>query len=452
MAAKTSHYYLDYTVLLEEDFYLVVERLISETPDVTFYLDANVYRRIEDYRTLGQISEALMLENFVNLFAALGNALQIDTNDGFDPSPLMPMASSLTVLTQQQKLVDNFASLGKKTQFLRYLDGQLTPFARGVNENGKAFFLERDVYVASFDITNLTYVYSPRYGYLHLDKTKAFSGGEGVCYRTYNGLFCKLYYKKHLTYVNYKKLQTMVERGCSTPYISWPLDLLYYRNQFVGYLMEELTDTKSVDELRDDGFTEFSILDRFRIVRNFLADVAYLHAQDILVGDMKLDNILVKQSGEVYIIDAGSFQVEDYACNVCHKEYTERIYTGDQLKRILRSMREEYFPINKIIFEILMLKGPFYSKDNTEIDGDGSRVFSYPMDMNGIKDPRALPYHLKMWFALSPAMRQYFYYYFTEGKVTYLSEWLRELDVYILAKQNAAKKRAEQPAAKTADQ
>ena len=38
-----------------------------------------------------------------------------------------------------------------------------------------------------------------------------------------------------------------------------------------------------------------------------------------------------------------------------------------------------------------------------------------------------------MWFSTSDAMRRYFYYYFTEGKVTYLSDWLRELDVYILS-------------------
>ena len=207
-------------------------------------------------------------------------------------------------------------------------------------------------------------MFSPRYGYLKLDKSKAFSGGEGVCYRTYNGLFCKLYFKKHITYVNFKKLQRMVEMGCTCPTIMWPKDILYYRNQFVGYVMEELHDTRSVDDLRDDGFSGFSILDRFYIVRNFLRNVEYLHARDILVGDMKLDNILVDADKSVYIIDSGSFQVEDYACDVCHKEYTEKLYVGDELKQILRTVKEEYFPINKIIFEILMQKGPFYSKEN----------------------------------------------------------------------------------------
>ncbi len=436
------YYYIDDSVLLEKDFYLKIEQLLQDDAEIYFLIDVSAKARIADYRALGRIADALALENMINLFAALGNTLQIDTNDGFDPAPLAPFTieSRLTVLTQQQKQADVFSALGEGVSILCFQEGELVPFTKRTDENGKAFYLEHDNYVNAFDIKDLTYVYSPRYGYLKLDKSKEFSGGEGVCYRTYNGLFCKLYFKKHISYVNLKKLQAMVDMGCSTPYISWPLDILYYRNQFVGYLMNELRDAKSVDELRDDGFSDFRLLDRFVIVRNFLANVAYLHERDILVGDMKLDNILVEKNCNVHIIDAGSFQVQDYACTVCHKEYTERIYTGDQLKRILRSVREEYFPINKIIFEILMLKGPFYSKDNTEIDGDGSREFNYPLEFDRSQDPRTLPYHMKVWFSLSPAMRRYFYYYFTEGKVTYLADWLRELDVYIQSKQAAQTK------------
>ena len=436
------YYYIDDSVLLEKDFYLKIEQILQDDAEIYFLIDVSAKARIADYRALGRIADALALENMINLFAALGNTLQIDTNDGFDPAPLAPFTieSRLTVLTQQQKQADVFSALGEGVSILCFQEGELVPFTKRTDENGKAFYLEHDNYVNAFDIKDLTYVYSPRYGYLKLDKSKEFSGGEGVCYRTYNGLFCKLYFKKHISYVNLKKLQAMVDMGCSTPYISWPLDILYYRNQFVGYLMNELRDAKSVDELRDDGFSDFRLLDRFVIVRNFLANVAYLHERDILVGDMKLDNILVEKSCNVHIIDAGSFQVQDYACTVCHKEYTERIYTGDQLKRILRSVREEYFPINKIIFEILMLKGPFYSKDNTEIDGDGSREFNYPLEFDRSQDPRTLPYHMKVWFSLSPAMRRYFYYYFTEGKVTYLADWLRELDVYIQSKQAAQTK------------
>ena len=442
--SKKNYYYLDTSVLLEEDFYLIIEEYWKTVTDICFVIDTDIYREIENYRGLGKIAEALVLENSVNLLAALGAALQVDTNGGFDAAPLHPLASeNLNILTQQPRLVDNFAELAGNATFLHMVDGRPVPLLRGMAENGVAFCPDNDIYVNAFDGDQVDYVFSPRYGYLKLDKSKAYSGGEGVCYRTYNGLFCKLYFKKHITYVNYKKLQMMVDMGCSMPYICWPLDILYYRNQFVGYVMNELGESRSVDDLRDDNFSGFSILDRFVIVRNFLRIVEYLHSKDILVGDMKLDNILVKNNADVHLIDAGSFQVGDYACNVCHKEYTERIYTGDDLKHVLRSVKEEYFPINKIIFEILMMKGPFYSKDNTEIDGDGSRVFTYPMEFP-TTGAAGLPYHLKVWFALSPAMRQYFYRYFVEGKVTYVSEWLSELELYIMAKKQAIQKNTAQ--------
>ena len=428
------YYYLDSSALLEENFYTVVEALLGSTPDVCFVLDNDLEREIGLYRALGKAEEALTLESFAALLAQLGNTVRVETAGGFDADALVPLAKEkLFVVTQQQKLVDNYASLGDTVSFVSFDGKELVPFSGSTSINGAAFCPEKDIYANPFDGDKLSYVYSPRYGYLKLDKSKEYSGGEGVCYPTYNGMFCKLYYKKHITYVNYKKLQAMVNMRCSNPYISWPLDILYYRNQFVGYLMQELTDTRSLDELRDDNFSGFRILDRFIIVRNFLSVIEYLHGKGILVGDMKLDNILVKPNCDVHIIDAGSFQVEDYACNVCHKEYTERIYTGDDLKHILRSVREEYFPINKIIFEILMMKGPFYSRDNTEIDGDGSREFSFPMELP-TDSGAELPYHMKVWFALSPAMRQYFHRYFTEGKVTYVTEWLRELDHYILSK------------------
>ncbi len=434
----TMYYYIDDSALLQDDLYRAIEGLVSTGAQCCFLLDTAVQSRIADYRALGREREALTLENLVNLFAALGNAMELDTKGGFDLSVLSPMASSLTVITQRPYFASALAQLGEGVQLLSCENGELCTMEISTDENKKAFYLGKDSYVTPIDIEDINYVFSPRYGYLKLDKSRDYSGGEGACYRTYNGLFCKIYFKKHQTYVNCKKLQAMVEMGCDNPYISWPLDILYAKNQFVGYLMHELVDTRSVDTLRDENFSGFSLLDRFVIVRNFLRDVAYLHSRGILVGDMKLDNILVGANKDVYIIDAGSFQLQDFACDVCHKEYTERIYTGDQLKRILRSEREEYFPINKIIFEMLMLKGPFYSRDNTEIDGDGSRNFTYPMDFASLgTDPRSLPYHLKVWFSLSPAMRQYFHAYFTEGRVTELSDWLRELDVYILQKSNA---------------
>ena len=227
------YYYIDDSVLLEKNFYLKIEELLQSEKDLFFLVDVSVSARIADYRALSREADALALENMVNLFAALGNTLQIDTNDGFDPAPLAQMAAtdSLTVLTQRQAVKDVFSTLGKTVQILTYQDGELVPFLRDTGANGKAFHLERDSYVNAFDIKDLTYVYSPRYGYLKLDKSKEFSGGEGVCYRTYNGLFCK----------NFKQLMTDV-------------------TQLIKCCVLGILDFASVLNILNDGFADIQIV------------------------------------------------------------------------------------------------------------------------------------------------------------------------------------------------
>ena len=77
--------------------------------------------------------------------------------------------------------------------------------------------------------------------------------------------------------------------------------------------------------------------------------IQYLHERDILIGDLKFDNILItNKSRELYIIDSGSFQVEDYSCGVFNAAYTHDNLKGKNLREVLRTLEEEYFPIYKI--------------------------------------------------------------------------------------------------------
>jgi DNA-binding helix-hairpin-helix protein with protein kinase domain len=144
---------------------------------------------------------------------------------------------------------------------------------------------------------------------------------------------------------------------------------------------------------------------------------------------MKFDNILVRNPKELYFVDTGSFQVDDYPCPVFLKEFTGREFTTDELKKKLRSVEDEYFPINKILFEIMMLKNPYYSKDSIEIDVNAPRVFHYPLDKAKIKEKPTQDQVI--WFNLSENMREYYYYYFTQNKITPINVWIKELENFI---------------------
>jgi DNA-binding helix-hairpin-helix protein with protein kinase domain len=295
------------------------------------------------------------------------------------------------------------------------------------NELKEAFYIENDLYFKNVIQGDYDYVFSPRYGYLFVEGKPIYSGGEGDVYATYKNLMVKLYYSKHVNYQNYLKLKAMTDNPVENPYIVWPLDIVYNEdNQFVGYVMREVKNSDSMDDLRDIGFQPYNPIERIQIGINFLKNVRYLHEKNILVGDMKFDNILVRNPQEVYLIDTGSFQVEDYPCTVFNLEFTDTSISESNLKKTLRDPDSEYFPINKILFELLILKSPFYSKDNIEIDPTSEREFHYEIDPPKFRtDP---PKHLKLWFSLSLTLRQYFYYYFKEKKVTYLNEIIEELE------------------------
>ena len=57
--SQKNYYYLDSSVLLEENFYTVVEQLWDS--GACFVLDTHIHREIELYRTLGRSEEALTL-------------------------------------------------------------------------------------------------------------------------------------------------------------------------------------------------------------------------------------------------------------------------------------------------------------------------------------------------------------------------------------------------------
>lgn len=296
-----------------------------------------------------------------------------------------------------------------------------------------AFYIENDDYIGEARKNaipeQLDYVYSPQYGHLKLGKERAFYGGEGDVYRTYNRLLFKRLKPKYLTYQNYKKISRMLELSIANDQIVWPKDIVYHDDMFLGYLMNEITDAMSMDDLRDIGFGPFSPIDRIKIVIQFMKNVDYLHQRRILIGDMKFDNILVKSSEEVYIIDAGSFQVDDYPCLVFNYEFSDKEFTENDLKKTLRSVDDEYYPINKIIFEILVLKSPYYSPSQIEIGGEETREFTYPLTIDNVSDNT--PAHLRLWMSLPEDIRLYFFQYFVNRRITYLQDLIPAFEKFL---------------------
>ncbi len=441
MAKLNRLYFIDEGVFSTDKFYSLLEILLADPKiEPYFAVDREIQNDINNFLSMGLYDDAYNIQTYLYFFANRRKLEYITTSGFLDLEDFLQKATKYNevyVLTQQEKVYDAFKGLKSKMPVLKIYSVRhrnLVEWKETEKTIYKAFYVENDKYVNGLNIDKIDYVYSPKYGYLKLERSKAVSGGEGTCFKTYNGFFVKLYNKNHLNYVNLKKLQKMMEMDISNDFVLWPLDIVYYNNNFAGYVMKELKGAYNIDDMRDLGFRvgDMSPLDRYKICLHFLKTVDYLHRKNILVGDMKPDNIMVKPPRSVYIIDSGSFQIEDYCCPVCHPSYTEKVYTGKELRQNLRTIEDEYFPINRILFEMLMLKSPFYNKENIEVNEEGNRKFEYPMSKDNLT---SMPMHLKLWFAMSDKMREYFYYYFTQGKITYLSEWIRELELFIKQKE-----------------
>lgn len=427
--------FLDESVLKDLEFYRLIESQSLDFKHSTLCLDDRLIQlsKNPNWNSLSE-SELVLIANIqlvLSQFHVEVEVTQEYTNQEQLESWFEQLPHNESIFITNSRTVVNFVYdfVIKHRIPIKYVKNALLLDWNLEKVLKEAFYLEKDTYFKDLVQQDYDYVFSPQYGYLSVEGKPIYSGGEGEVFRTYKNLMIKIYYSKHINYQNYLKLNAMVDDPVSHPQIIWPLDLVYNDDhQFVGYVMKEVNNAQSMDDLRDVGFSPYKPLERIDIGIQLLKNVRYLHQRNILIGDMKFDNILVKNPHEVYLIDTGSFQVKDYPCTVFNLEFTDTSISESNLKKNLRDPDSEYFPINKILFELLILKSPFYSSQNIEIDAANNREFHYTLEPPKFSsDP---PRHLKAWFSLSLTLRQYFYYYFKEKKITYLDELIEALEEF----------------------
>lgn len=435
----TTYIFIEESVIIEEGFFvkfknILIEALKQPKNKIKILMDKSVKTSIDNLIKSNMHKASYLLEGAIDIFRIYDLYQEVETNSYLDISQILDVMNqsryAKRYLITQKESVYNSMKLLKNTltiNIFKYDNDNFIEWKEKI-QNLNAFYLDNDDYIPKIDTTNIKYVYSPKYGYLKLDLSSQKSGGEGSVYKTYNNLMAKIYNQNSITYVNYKKLSQMIDMNLFNPYICWPKDLLYDNNHFIGYLMDEIKDASSLLTLRLENFNKFSHLDRFILCYNLLKQIKYLHDKDILVGDLKPDNILVKSPEEVYFIDCGCYQIDDYACPVCHPEYTKRIFKKDELKKQLRTVEDEYYPINKLAFEIMMRKNHTYSPDNLDIEAQDKNQFYYPLDVSKVN---AKTEDMGIWCFITQPMREYFYYYFKEGRITDLSTWCNELKLFI---------------------
>jgi len=190
-------------------------------------------------------------------------------------------------------------------------------------------------------------------------------------------LVAKLYHKptaEHKTKLT-AMIATPLSRTASHPTVAWPLQLLYQKDSFIGYLMPRAASSLPLFHYynparrRRLGLPHAWPRFAHRAAQNLAAAVELVHENGHIIGDLNESNVLVTQTAMVTLVDTDSFQIraarpqswlvtsqalQIYRCGVGKAEYTPPELQGVDFKGIDRTHQHDNFALAILIFYLLM--------------------------------------------------------------------------------------------------
>jgi formylglycine-generating enzyme required for sulfatase activity len=223
---------------------------------------------------------------------------------------------------------------------------------------------------------SLTYRCQLQNRWITLTQEMANSGEAKVWHTNFNGYLAKIYHNPHNERVD--KLQLMVRNLPSDPnahlnHISfaWPYSILEdNQGKVVGFLMPEVVGSETLLKLctpimRRKYKLETNWYFLHVVARNIAAIIQAIHLKGYVLGDIKLENILVNNRALPTIIDTDSFQVSDpysskiYRCLVGSEGFTPAELIGVNLADVDQTEVHDRFRLGVVIYYLLFGGPPF---------------------------------------------------------------------------------------------
>lgn len=214
-------------------------------------------------------------------------------------------------------------------------------------------------------------------------------GGEGEIYEII-GMNChvaKIYYEKYRTSLREEKIKTMINKPPADNVINqftWPIDILYHNNEFVGYIMPRLRNSTKINNiyeyprLFDKPWNLYIIM-----AKNLAAAVNGVHISGHVCGDLNPNNICVNfLNGLITLVDTDSYHIYDekkqttYRCLVAMEAYIPRELQNKDLSTApLPTFTKEtdLFSLAVIIFSLLMNGCHPFACSNILVSGSANR-------------------------------------------------------------------------------
>ena len=266
-------------------------------------------------------------------------------------------------------------------------------------------------------------------------------GGEGAVYSCYNhpSYAAKIYHNGQLNKLRLTKIFRMVDKKIQYDGICWP-ELVIYNNKKepLGYVMKKIDGLPL--ELIIDGpeqilryFPTWTKKNLVLLTLDILQKIQYLHLFGILIGDLRMRNIVIRKDGTPIIVDIDSCQIESLPSPAGDPDYTPPEMQSVAFKKQLRTYYNENFSCSVLMFKLLFCgRHPYDQKygSDTITEDIAKRAFPYPPTANG--DYSKIPWggYASMWQYTPMQMQAFLYNIFKNGARYSLNEMIMMLKTY----------------------
>lgn len=268
---------------------------------------------------------------------------------------------------------------------------------------------------------------------------KISTGAEGIVFRTTDPKWvAKIYHKGVITPLRWRKLIHMTKTGISAKGICWPSVLLYsFNNGPVGYLMPT-AEGSTLGIIFDgpdavlDNFPDWQRIDVLQTAAHIIEKVVYLQLHGVLIGDIQLKNMMIKDPENVFMIDMDSVQIEDMPCPVGTEDYTPPELWDFSFSEVLRRPFHEDYSCGILVFSLLFCgQHPYAQRLGKETLREEILAYAFPYLSNSSSESMIpLGGYDKIWEALTENLKIMFIAAFSRGIRFEPIEWYAAITEY----------------------
>lgn len=266
-------------------------------------------------------------------------------------------------------------------------------------------------------------------------------GGEGAVYDCFElpDYVIKVYHKGQLNKLRLKKIFLMEKKQVRYDGLCWPEKVIFSeKGEPIGYMMKKISGKPlsaifDGDEAVLKEFPNWNKQNLITLTIDILQKVQYLHLFGILVGDLRLKNIVIEKDGTPCIVDIDSCQIDTLPCPIGFPDFTPPELQHIEFKKQLRTYYNESFSCSVLMFKLLFCGLHPYNQrfgDGTLEDNISSMSFPYPQNIKG--DFSKIPWggYDEMWKHTPFQIQTFFYNIFKLGHRYNIQEMILMLKTY----------------------